>query len=484
MNVIIDTERFHNVPNNESLVLILQRSDKWHLGVHAQRLDKKVKNYISQALASTKNNELIIHLPQEESPQTIVVLGISGDNVSDLTNRGADLFSLLSTTTCANWTLINDTTFQSIEYQVLLGFDIKGAVNNKYKSNTTDPILLTVYSEAHDQAEVERVSALSRGISFAKQLITTPPNDKFPVRYAEMVKAELKEFDAKITVFDKGQLELLGMNCLLAVARGSAHDPIVLKIEINPDSTTRPTVLIGKGVIFDSGGLCVKPPASMLDMKADMSGSAVVIGAIRALLEAKSSAHVIGLVGLVENAIDGESYRPSDILRSHSKKTVEVIDTDAEGRLLLADLISYAESELNPRSIVDIATLTGAIQIALGRNTAGLFSNNQELAQSLIMAGESAGEALHQFPISQEFTDALLARTSIADIAHLGKPGVGGQAILAAAFLQYFVNKVPWAHLDIAGTSWNPENKLSTNGGCTGYGVRLLYNYCQNQKTV
>jgi leucyl aminopeptidase len=276
-------------------------------------------------------------------------------------------------------------------------------------------------------------------------------------------------------VLDKREMQRLGMGALLGVAQGSVRDPrlVVLRWDGAPRAKDkRPVAFIGKGVTFDTGGISIKPAGGMEDMKWDMGGAGVVIGLMMALAGRKAKVNAVGVAGLVENMPSGTAQRPGDVVTTMSGQTIEVINTDAEGRLVLADVLWYAHSTFKPKFMINLATLTGAIVISLGTYQAGLFSNNDELANRLIAAGKAIDERLWRMPLGEKYDKDI--NSDIADMKNVGKGREAG-SVTAAQFLQRFVNDVPWAHLDIAGVAWmrNGENPLVPKGA-TGFGVRLL----------
>jgi leucyl aminopeptidase len=271
-------------------------------------------------------------------------------------------------------------------------------------------------------------------------------------------------------------LRKLGMNALLGVAQGSAQPPRVVVMEWHGspaagDNRRPPLAFIGKGVTFDTGGISIKPAAGMGDMKWDMAGSAVVIGLMQLLAARKANVNAVGVVGLVENMPSGTAQRPGDIVASMSGQTIEVLNTDAEGRLVLADALWYCQDRYKPRLMIDLATLTGAVVVALGHHRAGLFSNNDELANQLIAAGKVAGEEVWQLPLDESYDHEI--DSDAADVKNIGSGRAAG-SILGAQFLQRFVNDVPWAHLDIAGMAWSSKDTATVPKGATAFGVRLL----------
>ncbi|MGC1270830.1 MAG: leucyl aminopeptidase, partial [Croceibacterium sp.] len=283
----------------------------------------------------------------------------------------------------------------------------------------------------------------------------------------------------ELSFLDEAQMLMLGMGALLGVAQGSVRAPRLLVIKwLGGTEGEKPTVFVGKGVTFDTGGISIKPAAGMEDMKWDMGGAGAVAGAMLALAGRKAKANVIGVMGLVENMPDGNAQRPGDVVTSLSGQTVEVINTDAEGRLVLCDAMTWAQREFQPAVLVDLATLTGAMIIALGHEFGGVFSNNDSLAQSLTAAGEASGDRLWRFPLTPAYDK--LIDSPIADMKNVGGRWAG--SITAAQFLQRYVEQgVPWAHLDIAGMVWADKPGATWAKGATGYGVRLIDRYVRDQ---
>ena len=317
------------------------------------------------------------------------------------------------------------------------------------------------------------LSALADGVFFTRDLVAEPANVIHPESFAERCQG-LKTLGLEVEVLGEAQMEALGMRTLLAVGRGSRRESqlVILRWQGAADPNAQPVAFIGKGVCFDSGGLSLKPADAMEDMKWDMGGGGAVAGLMCALAGRKAKVNAVGVIGLVENMPDGDAQRPGDIVVSMSGQTVEVLNTDAEGRLVLADCLWYCQERFKPQFMIDLATLTGAMIIALGDEIAGVFSNNDALAQSLLAASSATGESLWRMPLPASYERYI--DSPIADVKNTGK-GRSGGSITAALFLQRFVNGTPWAHLDIAPTAWRKDSKLGTvPDGPSGFGVRLL----------
>jgi leucyl aminopeptidase len=312
--------------------------------------------------------------------------------------------------------------------------------------------------------------AVANGVDFARDLVNEPANVLYPVEFAERALT-LKKLGVAVEVLDVAAMKKLGMNTLLGVAQGSENEPRFVVMRWNGGKKgTNPIAFIGKGVCFDTGGISIKPAGSMEDMKGDMAGAACVVGLMQALAARKAKVNVVGAIGIVENSVDGKSQRPGDIVTTMSGQTIEVINTDAEGRLVLADVLHYVNTRFKPKFMVDLATLTGAIIIALGHEYAGLFSNDDRLADRLVKAGRQTGEKVWRMPVGPEFDKQI--ESKFADMKNVG--GRPGGSCTAALILSRFVDKTPWAHLDIAGTGMgSPQNDINKSWG-SGFGVRLL----------
>ncbi len=314
------------------------------------------------------------------------------------------------------------------------------------------------------------LAGVAEGIFLTRDVVSEPPNVIYPETLAQRAKTLTKD-GVKVEVLDVPAMKKLGMGALLGVGQGSVRDARLVVMQWNGGKKgAQPIAFIGKGVTFDTGGISIKPAKGMEDMKWDMAGAGTVIGLMKALAKRKAKVNAIGLVGLVENMPDGNAQRPGDVVTSMSGQTIEVLNTDAEGRLVLADAMWYCQDRFKPKFMVDLATLTGAIIMALGTHRAGLFSNNDKLAENLKEAGSATGEKLWRMPLGPEY-DKMLS-SQIADVANIGDGGAG--SVTAAQFLQRFVNDVPWAHLDIAGTAWSKRDTAMVPKGATAFGLRLL----------
>ncbi len=321
---------------------------------------------------------------------------------------------------------------------------------------------------------------ITNGIYLARNLVTEPPNVLFPESYATIIVDTLEPLGVEVEVLGEREMKNLGMGALIGVGQGSQNESkLVVMKYIGSETEETPIALVGKGVTFDTGGISIKPSLNMADMKHDMAGSAAVVGTIFALAQAKANVNVVGVVGLVENMPDGAAQRPADVVTTMSGQTAEVLDTDAEGRLVLADAVWYAQEKFQPKVLIDLATLTGAIMIALGNTYAGCFANDDNLANQLIKSGDEIDEKLWRMPLHKDY-DAML-KSEIADVANLGNMrGLAGSST-GAHFIGRFIKEgVSWAHLDIAGMSWDKKGSLLYPKGATGFGVKLLSQFINN----
>jgi leucyl aminopeptidase len=324
------------------------------------------------------------------------------------------------------------------------------------------------------QKGIGRGRIIAENTNFSRQLVNEPAEYMSPEQI-EREALKLKSKDVKVSVIGKKQLEKIGLNGLLSVAKGSIHEPRLIILEY-AGSSEKPTVIVGKGIAFDSGGLHVKPFGFMEAMKCDMAGAAAILGTIKTAAELKLKRNIIGVIPTCENMINGNAYKPGDIIKMFNGKTVEVLNTDAEGRIILADAIAYAEKTYKPETIIDLATLTGACIAALGYYTAGLVSNNEELSSNLKLAGDESYDRVWALPFFEEYQD--IVDGDISDIANISKKQDRAAGTIAGGvFLSKFVDKAKWAHIDIAGTAYLNEAKEYNPKFATGSGVRLLTYY-------
>jgi len=365
-----------------------------------------------------------------------------------------------------------------IAAHVALGARLRGYRFDKYKTKekpeqkpSLEAITVVVATVADAKRAFARLEPTVDAVFFARDLVSEPPNILYPVEFAKRAR-ELVKLGVKVEVLGEAEMKKLGMGALLGVGQGSVRESQLLVMQwMKGPKAQKPVALIGKGVCFDTGGISLKPPGGMEDMKWDMAGAGAVIGAMKLIAGRKAKANVIAVCALVENMPDGNAQRPGDVVKTMSGQTVEVINTDAEGRLILCDAMWYAQEKFKPQAMVELSTLTGAIIVALGHERAGLFSNNTALSNKLRAAGSEVGEKLWRQPLGPNYDK--LIDSDIADMKNVSN-GRDGGSITAAQFLQRFVDDTPWAHLDIAGTAMGaPKTEINHSWG-SGYGVRLL----------
>lgn len=360
---------------------------------------------------------------------------------------------------------------------IMEGVHMAAYTFNKYKTDAKENKLNV------DAVTVPKKSStgIASSVNFARDFVSEPGNVLYPEEYADRIMSNLSTLGVTVKVYSQRQLEKMGFNLLLSVGQGSAKDSYVVVMEWLKGKKDAPTTaLVGKGVCFDTGGISIKPSRGMGDMKYDMGGSAAVVGAMHAIASQDLQSNVVGIVGLVENMPDGNAIKPGDVVTSLSGKTVENLNTDAEGRLVLADILHHVQEEYNPDTVIDLATLTGAILVSLGKEMAGLFTNSAELSGAITCSGLSEGEGFYRMPMGKNWNKMI--DSQIADMQNIG--GSYGGSTTAAEFLYRFVDsKRAFAHLDIAGMAWEDSGKSVCPKGATGFGVRTLYNFVKNESS-
>lgn len=397
--------------------------------------------------------------------QVVSELGTSGESAVAIAVDPIDGTSLAAAAIAAN-----------VAYGAVLGsyrFDKYRTTEKADKKPSLAALTVMVRDEAKARRQFAPLRKIADGVFFTRDLVSEPANVIYPVSFAARVRG-LSKLGVKIQVLDEKQMKKLGMGSLLGVAQGSAHKPRLVAMSWNgaPKAKNKaPICFVGKGVTFDTGGISIKPSANMEDMKWDMGGAGVVSGLMHALAARKAKVNAVGVIGLVENMPSSTAQRPGDVVKTMSGQTIEVINTDAEGRLVLADAMWWAQQTFKPHTMIDLATLTGAIIIALGNHQAGMFANDDTLCDRLTDAGKATGEPVWRLPLGPEY-DKLVA-SDIADMKNVGGRAAG--SITAAQILQRFVQDgVAWAHLDIAGVTWSSSASPTVPKGGTGFGVRLL----------
>ena len=394
---------------------------------------------------------------------------------SELENLGAKFYDVFKSSKIKDFNINSDTASKSnIVGYFLHGLKLKSYKFHKYKTKKINENLSISVSGKNKLSIKDQIKfkAIEDGTFYARDLVSEPGNVLHPDEYAKRLNL-LRKDGLKITIYDEKKLKKLGMNTLLGVGQGSVRGSYLVTMEWKGlKDNSKPLAFVGKGVCFDTGGISLKPAKFMEDMTYDMAGSAVVVGLMKSLALRKAKVNAVGVVGLVENMPGGNAQRPGDIVKSYSGKTVEILNTDAEGRLVLADALTYTEEKFKPKFIIDLATLTGAIIVSLGSEYAGLFSNDDNLSKQLIETGEKVEEKVWRMPLNKNFDKLIDSKN--ADMQNINYVG-GAGSTTAAQFLQRFsLNKTPWAHLDIAGMAFSKYGGALNSGGATGYGVRLL----------
>ena len=432
-------------------------------------------SFVHDLLKIKDKKSQILSFDINAKKKIILVSITKNSKVSEIENLGAkfyDNFSDIKTLNInSDSSVIKPNTFL---VHFLHGLKLKSYIFDKYKTKKNKKsILINVFGKNKITLQNQKkFKAIEEGTFFARDLVSEPGNILHPDEYAKRLE-KLRNFGLKVTTYNEKKLKRLGMNTLLGVGQGSVRGSYLVTMEWKGlKDNSKPLTFVGKGVCFDTGGISLKPAKFMEDMTYDMAGSATVAGLMKSLALRKAKVNAVGIVGLVENMPGGNAQRPGDIVKSYSGKTVEILNTDAEGRLVLADAITFTEEKYKPKFIVDLATLTGAIIVSLGSEYAGLFSNDDKLSNQLINSGEQTGEKVWRMPLNKNFDKLIDSKN--ADMQNINYVG-GAGSTTAAQFLQRFIlNKTPWAHLDIAGMAFSKYGGALNSGGATGYGVRLL----------
>jgi leucyl aminopeptidase len=472
-----------NYKNNNlkkpTINLVLFANENFDISHLKKFISNSEFSYINDLLKSsdlTKN----LSVYEVSSKKQIVLISVKNNlETSDIENLGAEFYGFINRKKKSEYFVNSDSINGKYENFIgcfLHGLKLKSYEFNIYKSKKEQKTISINVIGNKKKATIQnelRFKAIEEGTFFARDLVSEPPNVLNPKEYTNRL-LKLRKLGIKVTVYNESQMKKLGMHSLLGVGRGSINESFLVTLEWHGNTKDKkaPLSFVGKGVCFDTGGISLKPAKFMEEMKYDMAGSAVVAGLIQTLATRKAKVNAVGVVGLVENMPGGNAQRPGDIVKAYNGKTIEVLNTDAEGRLVLADALSFTEAKFKPRFMIDLATLTGAIIMALGEEYAGLFSNNDDLSNRLFKTGEKVKEKVWRLPLHDNYDK--LINSSIADIQNINYSG-GAGSITAAQFLQRFVTKkTPWAHLDIAGMAFSKKASNLNPGGATGFGVRLL----------
>ena len=467
---------YKNKSNSNNQVLFVD--EKFNTSSINSKISSHEISYLKDLLITCdlKKNLLVFEV---SSKKKIILISIKKNlETSDVENLGAEFYSYINYGNKGEFSINTDSiksTIQDFIGYFLHGLKLKSYEFNIYKSKKEKKLFLINVTGKKNQLTSKnelKFKALEEGTFFARDLVSEPPNVLNPKEYVNRL-LKLRKLGIKVKVYNESEMKKLGMHSLLGVGRGSINESFLVTLEWNGNKKdkTAPLSFVGKGVCFDTGGISLKPAKFMEEMKYDMAGSAVVAGLIQSLAIRKAKINAVGVVGLVENMPGGNAQRPGDIVKAYNGKTIEVLNTDAEGRLVLADALSFTEKKFKPKFIIDLATLTGAIIMALGEEYAGLFSNNDDLSNKIFSAGEKVNEKVWRLPLHKNYDK--LMDSPIADIQNINYSG-GAGSITAAQFLQRFIEKTPWAHLDIAGMAFSKKAANLNPGGATGFGVRLL----------
>jgi leucyl aminopeptidase len=484
---MLDLKIIPNINNNTDFYIFFCEKN---FSFNSKKLSFIDINYkeINSLLLKNKDEDYFVFNYHSSKQKKIIFIN-QKDNKDEFKNQniGGKVISEIKSAKEINVIFSNENkTLENYYFNFFLGCFLKKYSFTKYKTifkkneNAKEIInLLITSSNKNFFIKIKNnIENIISGVFLTRDLVSEPPNYLNPERFVSEIK-KLSKLGLKVDIFDYSKMKKIGMNALLGVSQGSKNLPYFVTITWKPNNSKnkKPLSFIGKGVCFDTGGISLKPAKFMEDMKYDMAGAGAVVGLMKTLALRKSKSYVVGAVALVENMPGGSAQRPGDIVKSYSGKTIEVLNTDAEGRLILADAIYYIDEQYKPELIVDLATLTGAIVVSLGSEYAGLFSNNDKLSEKLIKAGEIENEKLWRFPLHKNYDK--LMDSKIADIQNINYSG-GAGSITAAQFLQRFLkNSTPWAHLDIAGMAWTKKDLETIPTGATGYGVKLLNKFVE-----
>tara|TARA_B100000242_G_scaffold293446_1_gene271598 strand:- start:2082 stop:3536 length:1455 start_codon:yes stop_codon:yes gene_type:complete len=462
---------------NRSGNMVLFSDEKFVTNSFKKYLSNSEFLYISNLLKNVdqKKNLLIFELT---SKRKVVLISLKKEiKLSDIENLGAKLFTKINLDKKNEYFLYSDTIkskYENFLSHFLHGLKLKSYEFKKYKTKKKiKQTLIKILGKNKPSAKTQlKFRALEEGTFYARDLVSEPGNVLHPDEYAKRLNL-LRKDGLKVRIYNEKELKRLGMFALLGVGQGSIRGSYLVTMEWNgTNKNSKPLAFVGKGVCFDTGGYSLKPARFMEDMTYDMAGSATVVGLMKSLAKRKARVNAVGVVGLVENMVSGNAQRPGDIVRSFSGKTIEVLNTDAEGRLVLADALTFTEKKFKPKFIIDLATLTGAIIVCLGSEYAGLFSNDDNLSNQIFKAGEKVEEKVWRMPLHKNYDKLMNSKN--ADVQNINYVG-GAGSTTAAQFLQRFIiNRTPWAHLDIAGMAFSKYGGALNSGGATGYGVRLL----------
>lgn len=482
------TDLAKTLPHDQALILLV--ADDKKLSPLALSLDKQSGGVLSKALASGKfsgkrGQYVSVVMPQSVKIDHVILAGLGEIKSLDkfaleAVGGGAVPYLYNCAASSATYVIEDVKSVKTAEATARIAHGVYLRSYRFDKYHTTRPadekpkLKSIAVASNHAKAAAQAYAPLEKlahGICFTRDLVNEPANVIYPQSLAAKCQ-ELKKLGVDVSVLGEKEMQKLGMGALLGVGQGSERESQLVVMRYHgAGAKEKPLAFVGKGVTFDTGGISIKPAGGMEEMKWDMGGAGVVIGLMHALAGRKAKVNAVGVVGLVENMPDGNAQRPGDVVTSYSGQTIEVLNTDAEGRLVLADALWYTQEQFKPQCIIDLATLTGAIIVSLGTSRAGLFSNNDALAKQLFATGEKTGEEVWRMPLADVYDKQI--NSDIADMQNIGKDREAG-SITAAQFLKRFVNNYPWAHLDIAGVAWSKKDSAIAPKGATAWGVRLL----------
>ena len=475
MNIKVNFKKQAFSKSNANLILFVD--EKFNITGLKKHISKNEYSYISDLISKKDTKKEIVTFDISSKKKIILVSFKRNLTDSDAENLGAKCYVILNELKETQYSVNSDTIpngLKNILGYFLHGIKLKSYKFEKYKTkkNKGEIFINVIGKNIPNYKDQLKFSSIEEGTFYTRDLVSEPGNVLHPDEYAKRIKT-LSKLGLKIKIYNDKELKKLGMNTILGVGQGSIRGSYLVTMEWNGSKDkSKPLAFVGKGVCFDTGGISLKPAKFMEDMTYDMAGSAVVVGLMKSLALRKAKINAVGVVGLVENMPGGNAQRPGDIVKSYSGKTVEILNTDAEGRLVLADALTFTEEKFKPKFIVDLATLTGAIIVSLGSEYAGLFSNDDKLSQQLIESGEYVEEKVWRMPLNKNYDKLIDSKN--ADMQNINYVG-GAGSTTAAQFLQRFIlNKTPWAHLDIAGMAFSKYGGALNSGGATGYGVRLL----------
>ena len=474
----ININYLKKISNESTSNLVLFSNEKFNVSGFKKYLSDSEYSYINDLLKTSdlKKNLFIFEV---NSKKKIVLISIKNNSKSsDIENLGGEFYGRINYGKNSEYFIMSDsisTKQDNFLGYFLHGLKLKSYEFNKYKSKKDSRIIsISIIGNKNKPSDKNKIKfkALEEGTFYARDLVSEPGNILHPDEYAKRLSS-LRNHGLKVTIYDEKKLKKLGMNALLGVGQGSIRGSYLVTMEWNgAKNNSKPLAFVGKGVCFDTGGYSLKPAKFMEDMTYDMAGSATVVGLMKSIALRKAKVNAVGVVGLVENMVSGNAQRPGDIVKSYSGKTIEILNTDAEGRLVLADALTFTEKKFKPKFIIDLATLTGAIIVCLGSEYAGLFSNDDKLSKQIFDAGEKVEEKVWRMPLHKNYDKLMNSKN--ADMQNINYVG-GAGSTTAAQFLQRFIlNKTPWAHLDIAGMAFSKYGGALNSGGATGFGVRLL----------